>query len=197
MTIPIFFENDNYIVSEKVAVFKLTNTYDILDMSGSLIGKVRQTMSGRHKALSFFLGKAMLPFYFDILDANEQAVVSITRGWTFWMSKIAVTMNGQEVAYITQKFSMLTPKFIIEDAATSQVIGTISGNWRAWNFVITGAQGQEIGKIDKKWGGAMKEVFTSADKYHVQIHKDVSEDMQKVGITAAAIVIDMVLKESK
>lgn len=196
MAIPKFFENDNYIVSEKVAVMKLTNTYDILDMNAQPIGKVQQNMSGGHKALSFIINKAMMPFHFDILDASGQAVVSIQRGWTVWMSKISVTMQGQEVARISQKFSMLKPKFIIEDT-TGREIGTISGNWRAWNFVITGADGREIGKIDKKWGGAAKELFTNADKYHVQINKDVSEDTQKVAITAAAIVIDMVLKESK
>jgi hypothetical protein len=43
----------------------------------------------------------------------------------------------------------------------------------------------------------MQEIFTSADKYNVNINTDFSSMENKVAILAGAITIDMVLKESK
>ena len=37
---PKFFENDKYIVSEKVAILKFTNSYDVFDRFGNMIGRV-------------------------------------------------------------------------------------------------------------------------------------------------------------
>ena len=61
---PKFFENDKYIVSEKVAILKFTNSYDVFDSLGNMIGRVKQNMSAGHKAASLFIGKSMMPFSF-------------------------------------------------------------------------------------------------------------------------------------
>ena len=42
-----------------------------------------------------------------------------------------------------------------------------------------------------------KEFFTTADKYNVSINPSYAEDTNKINIVATAIIIDMVLKESK
>ncbi len=193
---PKFFENDKYIVSEKVAILKFTNSYDVFDGFGNMIGKVKQDMSVGHKLASLFIGKSMMPFHFDIIDQEGNILVTIKRGWTFWMSNISVLSGGREIATINQKFAMMKPRFNINDA-TGQQIGEIAGNWQAWNFKITDNSGREIGKIDKKWNGVFKEGFTTADKYQVEIDQVVKEDTQKIVIVATAIAIDMILKEAQ
>ena len=60
------------------------------------------------------------------------------------------------------------------------------------------ANKNQIGTITKKWAGAVKELFTTADKYNVAIDPNFSTDINnKIAILASAITIDMVLKESK
>jgi uncharacterized protein YxjI len=76
-------------------------------------------------------------------------------------------------------------------------LAEIKGDWKAWNFTIVDAAGRELGIITKKWAGAFKEIFTTADKYRVNIAKECPEDVNKIAIVAGAITIDMVLKESK
>jgi uncharacterized protein YxjI len=90
----------------------------------------------------------------------------------------------------------LKPEFRILDTNNEQ-IAIINGNWTAWNFNITDSKDAVIGTISKKWNGVLKESFTTADKYVVAIDPKVEEDTKKVAIVAAAITIDMVLKESK
>ncbi|MEJ0033396.1 MAG: hypothetical protein WDO15_25040 [Bacteroidota bacterium] len=45
--------------------------------------------------------------------------------------------------------------------------------------------------------GAVKEIFTTADKYVVSLDPSYSNMMNKIIVLSSAITIDMVLKESK
>jgi len=190
-----FFERDDFIINEKVEFLTFSNKYKVLDMEGNQIGFVGQIVPDLHKFLRLFLGKAMMPFEFNIEDASSNVLVKIKRGWTLLMSEIVIEdAAGTVLGYVKQKFSLITPRFEILDKDKNQ-IGTIKGNWTAWNFEIFDKEERTIGKINKKWAGAMKEFFTSADNYHVSIDQTVAEDQNKVAILTAAITIDMVLKE--
>lgn len=194
---PPFFETNSYFIDEKVQFFKFHNHYKVYDEHGLEIGSVIQRVSGWHKALRLVLNKAMLPFTLEIIDLDEKALVTIQRGWTFWMSKITLTDgDGNVIGRIKQKFKFFKPTFRILDALDNE-IAVITGDWKAWNFTITDSSGMEIGTISKKWAGIAKEVFTSADKYNVNIVPEVAEDTKKMAIVSTAITIDMVLKESK
>lgn len=197
-TIPTFFQSDDYFIDEKVNFLKFTNEYKVYDKEGAQIGKIKQRMSAVHKFLTLLINKAMLPFKLEITDVNDQLQATISRGWTFWMSKITVT-DAEDVAIglIQQKFKFFKPTFIINEPTTGANIAQITGDWKAWNFMIKNPAGNEMGKITKKWAGAMKEIFTSADKYYVTIDPAYAENHQKMAIVATAITIDMVLKESK
>ncbi|MBP9740940.1 MAG: scramblase [Chitinophagaceae bacterium] len=194
---PEFFECNEYLIDEKVTFLQFENEYKVYNDLGVQIGAIKQRVSGWHKVLRLLLNKAMLPFLLELKDTNDNLLVSVERGWTFWMSKITIINSNQEiVGYIKQKFTFLKPRFTILNAS-EELIGEISGDWKAWNFSIKDAGGNEIGFINKKWAGAMKEFFTSADKYYVNIHPSFNEDQNKINIVATAITIDMVLKESK
>ncbi len=196
-TIPTFFLGDEYFIDEKVNLFKFTNEYKVYNELGVQIGIIKQRMSGWHKVLTLLINKKMMPFQLEITDVNDQLQATISRGWTFWMSKITVTdANGVVVGLINQKFKFFKPEFLISDASGVN-IAKITGDWKAWNFSIVNPTGAEMGKISKKWAGAMKEIFTTADKYNVSIDPSYAESNNKVAIVATAITIDMVLKENK
>ncbi len=197
MTISSFFMNDQYVIDEKVSAFKFTNAYKVYDTAGQQIGAIEQEMSGGQKALSLMVGKNMLPFTFHVTDAAGQRLATVKRGATLLLSKIVVTdERGMEIAGIQQKWSFMKPTFTIVNTAGTE-LARIKGDWKGWNFQITGPRGETLGTINKQWSGAMKEIFTTADKYMVTIDPNVAEDSAKVAIVAAAITIDMVLKESK
>ncbi len=195
---PKFFEGNHYFIDEKVGFIKFSNEYKVYDAEGSPIGNIVQRVPGWQKVLRI-LGnfKAMMPFNLEVRNLDGSVESTISRGWTFWMSRISIAdAAGQPVGTIRQKWKFLKPTFNIFDEAGAQ-IGSISGDWKAWNFSIADAAGAPIGSISKKWAGIAKELFTSADKYIVQIAEEVAEDTRKVAIVSAAITIDMVLKESK
>ncbi len=193
---PRFFEGNEYFIDEKVNLLKFENEYKVYDGSGQQIGSVLQKLSIGQKILRLLVNKKMMPFHLEIVDTNGSIQATISRGWTFWMSKIQVHDSlGMHLGTIRQKFTFLKPIFQIFGSMDNQ-IAEISGDWAAWNFLIKDHNGVEIGTIDKQWAGAMKEVFTSADKYNVSIVPAVIEDKNKIVIVATAITIDMVLKET-
>jgi len=195
---PDFFETNNYFIDEKIGLFKFSNIYKIYDEHGEQIGNIKQHVSGWHKFLRLLANlKPMMPFALAIKDMQDITLVTIRRGWTFWMSKIVIEdVHGTALGYIRQKFKFMKPTFRILDANEVQ-IAEITGDWKGWNFVIKDESEHQIGTITKKWNGILKEAFTTADKYIVTIVPEYAEDAKKIAIVATAITIDMVLKESK
>jgi uncharacterized protein YxjI len=192
-----FFESNSYFIDEKVNFLKFANCYNVYNDKGEQIGAIKQKLSTGSKLLRLVVNKAMLPFRLEIYNTQDVLQSSISRGWTFFMSKIIIK-DAQEnlVGTIQQKFKLFKPTFKIFNANGIQ-IAEITGDWKAWNFVIMDASTNEIGVITKKWAGAMKELFTSADKYNVSIDPAYSSKENKIAILSGAITIDMVLKESK
>jgi len=192
-----FFESNNYFIDEKVNFFKFENCYQIFNEKGENIGAIKQKLSAGQKFLRLILNKAMLPFLLEIKNSDDQLEASISRGWTFFMSKITIKdAQGNIVGTIKQKFKLLKPTFKIYNPS-DVLIAEINGDWKAWNFKIVDASDNQIGTISKKWAGAMKEIFTSADKYNVNIESSYSNIENKIALLSGAITIDMVLKESK
>ncbi|MDR2072483.1 MAG: hypothetical protein LBP60_03515 [Spirochaetaceae bacterium] len=191
-----FFKHNEYFIDEKVQFLKFTNTYKVYDSSGSQIGVIQESMPTVLKLLSLVLGKASMPFTLSIADTEDHVLATIKRGWTFFMSKISIyDGEGSEIARIKQKFKMFKPTFHILDL-NDAALATISGDWKAWNFTITEAGDKQVGTITKKWSGLLKEAFTTADKYIVSVDAGLA-GVTRIATVAAAITIDMVLKESK
>ena len=192
-----FFESNTYFIDEKVNFFKFENCYQIYNDKGENIGAIKQKLNIVQKLLSLLISKTMLPFLLEIKDSNDNLEVTISRGWTFILSKITIkNAQGEAIGYIKQKFKLFTPTFNIFNTS-EELIAEISGDWKAWNFTINDAANNQIGSISKKWAGAMKELFTTADKYNVQIEENYANLENKIAILAGAITIDMVLKEKK
>lgn len=192
-----FFDSNSYFIDEKVNFFKFENSYQVYDINGVNIGAVKQKLTTGQKLMRVLVNKQMLPFLLKIVNRNNEVEASISRGWTFFMSKITIQdAQGKIMGTIQQKFKLFKPTFKIFDAS-DVLIAEITGDWKAWNFVIHDASKVQIGTISKKWAGAMQEIFTSADKYNVKIDSKYSNMENKAVILAGAITIDMVLKESK
>jgi uncharacterized protein YxjI len=190
-----FFETNNYFIDQKVHFFKFENVFQIYDDQGQNIGTITQKLTGGQKALRMLLSNSMLPFLLEIRNLNDELLFSITRGWTFILSKVNILdAGGNNIGLIQQRFKIIKPEFTVFDKNGSQ-IASIAGDWRAWNFAIKNTEGAQIGVVNKKWAGAMKEIFTNADKYNVSIDSHYASKEKKILALACAVTIDMVLKE--
>lgn len=181
-----------FIIDEKVGFFKTTNEYKIYNEQGIQIGIVKEKKSTKQKILSLMISKKMMPFKLELIDTSNNVIATISRGWTFFMSKIKIESDGSQIAEIVQKFKLLKPSFMINNSS-GQMFAKISGNFTAKSFEIEDADGRPIGIISKKFAG-LKELFSTADKYNIYF-TSAQNDLNKLAILAASITIDMVFHE--
>ena len=192
MSSPIF-ENQIF-VDEKVKAFKFKNEYSLYNEKGEVIGAIHQILSTWEKVRSLLLSQKITPFSYEIRNDRDEVIAQIKKGWTFWLPKIQLIMDGENIGVIHQRFKLIKPKFDIYDK-TNNLIGSIKGNWSHWQFDITDAQGNTMGQVSKKWAGIAKEFFTTADKYIVDIDQNIKDVKSRMLVLSAALTIDLVLKE--
>ena len=192
-----FFATNSYFIDEKVKIFYLNNAYKIYNDRGVVVGSVNQKLTTQQKLLRLVMKKSMLPFNLEIINANNEIEATISRGWTFFLSRAQIyDSKGNIIATIQQEFHLFKPTFKIFNRS-GDLIAQITGNWRAWNFIMKNSYDIQIGTINKKWAGLAQELFTTADKYNVTIDPKYANDQIKLAILATAITIDIVFKSDK
>ena len=187
-----------YLVKERVAFLKLSDTYDIFDPgTGIQIGIAHERPSTLVHFLRFLVNKRLLPTSVEIKPSPESApILTIKRGITLIQSKVMVYDGaGNAIGYFKSKFFSIGGGFYIFDMNNNKV-AEIKGDWKGWNFQLLTMDGAEIGTITKKWAGIGKELFTSADNYMIAINDAYAGNQSLIALLlAAGLAIDIVFKE--
>jgi uncharacterized protein YxjI len=191
-------ERTTFFIKERVAMLKLTDTYDILDpATGQSIGLAKEEPPTWAKWLRLVVNKQLLPTAVNIYEYDGQPpVLSIRRGFTFLRSKVRVVAgHGESLGYFKSKLLSLGGGFNVFDNADQQV-AEVKGNWKGWDFRFLSKSGREIGTVTKKWAGLGKELFTTADNYVISL-TDLGGAGQGASalLLAAGLAIDVVFKE--
>jgi uncharacterized protein YxjI len=187
-----------FFVKERVGFAKLTDTYDLLDPgTQEAVGIAREEPPEWAKWLRLLVKKQLMPTRINIYEGEGQPPqVSIHRGVTLFQTRVTVTnRDGRQIGYFKSKMFSLGGGFNVFDMADQQ-IADIKGDWKGWNFQMTGSDGREIGTVTKKWAGIGKELFTSADNYMISFSDGVSNSPDACALLlAAGIAIDTVYNE--
>jgi uncharacterized protein YxjI len=193
----MLFDLRTYVVKERVALLKLTDTYDILDpQTGSVIAVAKEEPEPWAKWLRLIVKKGLMPTVVNVYEGvNPQPVLSIRRGVAFFRPKVTVTVSGGQPAghFVAKAFS-LGGAFRMFDSQETE-IGSVKGDWKGWNFTMSTPSGQELGRVTKKWAGLGKEFFTTADTYVIAISEGAGRPNIAPLLLAAGLAIDTVYKE--
>lgn len=183
-------------VRERVALVKLTDTYDLVDPeSKAVIGIAWENVSGWIKFFRLLLNKSLLPTRVEIsLGEKQPPVLILKRNVGFLRKKITVLDgSGVPLGYFKSKIFTIGGGFLVF-SPDGQQFADVKGDWKGWNFKFLDNAGQEMGLVTKKWAGFGKELFTSADNYIVEIKDGTANNAL---LLAAAIAIDTVFKEKQ
>ncbi len=186
-----------FFVKEHVGMFKATNSYDIYNPdSQKLIMNCREKKLGFFtKLLRFTKYKRMTPFTMEIKTHSGEKVLTVKKGTSFILSTVSVLdENDNLVGIFKQKFFSVGGKFNILDAKEN-VLCILQGKWTNWDFRFV-KEHREYAHVSKKWVGLVKEMFTSADDYMLEIKDTVpKDDPLRILILAAVVCIDMILRK--
>jgi uncharacterized protein YxjI len=184
------------VVNQKTKLIELTNEYAVFDQNGNQIGSVVEVgQSGLKKAVRLLSSlDQYLTHRLEVRDSSGQVMLMLTRPAKVIKSRVQVAYgNGQPIGEIVQEnvFGKIRFGLIVN----GQSIGSINAqNWRAWNFSIQDAGGQEVARINKTWEGLARTMFTTADNYVVQIHHRLQDPLRAM-VIASAVTVDTALKQ--
>jgi len=186
-----------FFIREHVGMFKAANNYDIYNpATNELMLNCREENLGfLTKILRFTDYKRMTAFDIYISTLQGDQVLRIKRGVTFFRSEVEVFDEKEQlVGRFKQKLLSLGGKFQVLDPADN-LLCMLQGKWSGWDFKFT-KDNVEFARVNKKWNGLGKELFTTADNYMLEIDARVPENNpMRLLIVAAVMCIDMVLKE--
>ncbi len=189
--------HDVLVISQKAKVIEMTDEYRIFDGVGTEIGTIREVeQSTTKKAVRLFSGvDQFLTHKLVVFDSDGQQVLMVERPAKLMKSKIKVSdAQGTERGAILQDNVVGKKHFALVDGRGDR-IGSIDGeNWMSWDFAMHDSTGAEVGRITKKWAGILKEGYTTADTYILQIEAEVSSDLRLL-MFASAAGLDVALKQ--
>ena len=190
-------EANRLVISQKAKLIELTNQYMIRDPEGNELGYVQEEGQSKAKKVLRFVSNVdqFLTHRLSICDTAGNRVLQMTRPAKLLKSRLRVEDgSGRAIGEIVQENVFGKIRFNIV-STSGEPLGEIRAeNWRAWDFAIVDSAGAEIGRIDKKFVGVLKAVFTTADNYIVDIRPAVSGDLRLLSL-AAATAVDTALKQ--
>ena len=185
------------VINQKAKLIELTDEYRIRDEDGNDIGYIREEGQSVLKKAARLVSD--LDQFFThrlaMYDSDGTKVVELLRPRKIMKSRVEIfDGQGRPVSTIVQKNILGKKRFSLEGAG-GETLGAINAeNWRAWDFVIEDATGAEVGRITKKFAGLLREGFTTADNYLLEISGTVSADL-RLTMLASAAGVDLALKQ--
>jgi uncharacterized protein YxjI len=184
------------VVNQKAKLIELNNQYSVFDQHGTQIAAVNQVGQSAAKKVMRLVSSLdqFMTHKLQVTDVTGAVVLQVTRPAKLIKSTVVVSDgNDREIGRIVQQNMIGKINFGL--MADGQQVGAIKAeNWRAWNFRIENAAGQEIARVTKTFEGLAKTMFTTADNYVLQITQRAPEPLNSL-VVASALSIDTALKQ--
>jgi Zn-finger nucleic acid-binding protein/uncharacterized protein YxjI len=175
--------------------FESRNKYSLRTESGFFGWAAEQSKSIFGFLLRQFLGH-WRPFEIHLFDNLRQPVMRAVHPFRFFFQRLEVQLtDGTPIGAIQQRFSILSKRFDVEDGQGRVVMTVSSPIWRIWTFPFQRG-GQQVGVIEKKWGGFFTEAMTDKDKFMVRFGPGLT-DHERGLLVAAGLFVDLVYFEHK
>ncbi len=184
------------VVNQKAKLLEISAEYAIFNQEGNQIGAVRQVGQSMIKKVVRVVSSLdqFMTHSFQVVDMAGNVQLALTRPAKLVKSKVEIRDAQGTIVGLVQQENMVG-KIRFGLMVGGQRIGSINAeNWRAWNFSIQDAGGNEVARITKTWEGLAKTLFTTADNYVVQIHQALPEPMRSM-VVASALCVDTALKQ--
>jgi uncharacterized protein YxjI len=184
------------VVNQKAKIIELKNEYGVFDQQGRRLATVNQVGQTTAKKVLRMVSSLdqFLTHHLEISDPSGAVLLRLTRPAKVVKSTVIVgDANGNEIGRIVQDNVFGKIHFSLQSG--QHTYGAIRAeNWRAWNFRIDDHEGTEVARITKTFEGVAKTLFTTADNYVVQIHRQLPHPLNAL-VVASALSVDTALKQ--
>jgi hypothetical protein len=175
--------------------YETRNKYEILSIEGDSIGFAAE----QQKGVGAFFARQFLghwrPFSISIFDIDRRQVLSAVHPFRFFFQCFEVHgPHGEKIGTLEQRFSVLSRRFDVLDAAGSLLMTMNSPLLKLWTYPFL-KDGAEAGCVRKKWSG-LQEIVLDADNFVVELGPQLTVSERWL-VLAAALFIDLKYFERK
>ena len=177
--------------TEIIVNMETRNKYDVYDGLGMILGHVAEAGSG----LGYFFRRQILGthrgFEATLWDAVRTPILRFNRPFYWFFSDIFIqTASGEPLGSVHRRFAWFTAIYDLRTHDGQTFARVHKPFWRVWRFPIVNGSGQEIASIVKRWGGVLREAFSSADTFQIDFGGQPWPTSYRAVILAAALTID-------
>ncbi|MGB0620401.1 MAG: phospholipid scramblase-related protein [Myxococcota bacterium] len=177
--------------TEILVDFETRNQYQVLgedqqevgtisEVSSGIGGFMKRNIMGSHRALDI-----------RVHDADGAGVLRLSRPFFFFFSSLEVhAEGGARLGRVERRFGLIRKKYDLLDEHGHCFARIASPLWRLWTFPAKHERENGEAAVSKKWGGALREVFSDADTYRVLIESGTWTGPERWVLFAAAVSID-------
>ena len=179
--------------AEAFTGIEVKNSYSISSETGEPLYKALEEGG---KFLTRMFLRSMRPFTVNIYDMSDNLIMKLSRPFKWFFHYLDVlSPEGMRLGSVSWRFHLLK-KYSVSDSAGNEIFLLKSPMMNPWTLNITSPMGDEMGMIQKKWSGAAKEIFSTADNFMVEFPP--SWDANKRALLLGAVfLIDFVHFEKK
>lgn len=167
--------------------FEGRNRYELRDESGAVIGYAAEQSNG----VGSFFGRNLLgPMRratIRVSDSRGDEIGRLEKPFRWFFQRVDVFDGNERIGAVERRWSWLHRRFSVENARGEVVMEVISPLFRIWTFELR-FEDQVVGRIQKKWGGVLKEWFTDADIFGVEWQSHVPPPVRALLLGATFLV---------
>jgi uncharacterized protein YxjI len=171
--------------------WETSNRYQVMDEHGQQIGLLAEHAGGFGAALRRGFFRSHRAFDMELVARDGRSLLRLGRPFFWFFSDLWVADGaGTRLGSVHRQFAVLSKRYELRDEQGTPFAWIHSPIWRLWTFAVVDQDGQERAAVRKKWGGALREMFTDADTYQVDFGNGRWTPAQRAVLLAAAVSID-------
>ncbi|WP_373046657.1 phospholipid scramblase-related protein [Vulgatibacter sp.] len=178
-------------LAEVFTGWETRNRYEIEDETGAPILYAGETGGG---VGAFFLRQwfgGKRPFTIEVKDRGGATVLTVKRPWRWFFARAEIhDAQGRLLGAIQQKWAIFSRKYVIEGPTGAVGAELFGPFFKPWTFELK-VHGRVVGKIAKRWSGMLKEAFTDADNFGLELAPSVDDRLRPLCL-GATFLIDFV-----
>jgi hypothetical protein len=178
------------------------NRYAVFTEDGAFVAGFAEHGEGAGAFFARWVLQSRRPFTMGLYPSEHpsQPLLLLDRPWRWWMSRLEVreAATGRLLGAAQQRFSLFRKRIDLEGPDGRPLARLTGPLLRPWTVLVE--QGpesnpREVGRIEKKWSGFLKEAFTDADTFLVTLPaRDAS---LRALLLAAAVLVDFLWFERR
>jgi uncharacterized protein YxjI len=134
-------------------------------------------------------------FELHVFDGQRQLVLRAVHPFRILFQRLEVSAaDGRYLGAVQQRFGLFTKRFDVEGPAGQPLMEMRSGLFSPWTFPFFRVE-QEVGRVEKRWSGLLRETFTDADTFRVAFGSASGDE--RALLLAAALFVDLQYFEQK